>query len=373
MNRPRLLILSFSPIESDARVLKQISAFTDDYDVVTCGYGGQPPGVATHVQVPDAFPIWRYPRRLLILRRYRAAYWHNAAVAYVFNALGGEQFDVVLANDVDAVGLALELSPSCGVHVDLHEYASRQQDSRRFRWFVRPFIEWMCRRYVSRASSWTTVSGGLAREYEREFGFAPLLVTNAAPYQDLAPVPVRRPIRLVHSGAGLRNRNLMLMAEAVEASENDVTLDFYLTPNNPNYLAELKEFAAHSERVRVHDPVPYRDLITTLNRYDVGLFVLPPVNFNYAWALPNKLFDFIQARLGIVVGPSPEMAAYVREHALGVVSDDFTVDATRRSIDSLTTKSVEAFKQRAHSSACPLSSEAQVLVWKQCVDRLACL
>ncbi len=41
-SRPRLLILSFSPIVSDARLLKQVRRFRDDYAVTTCGYGDAP-------------------------------------------------------------------------------------------------------------------------------------------------------------------------------------------------------------------------------------------------------------------------------------------------------------------------------------------
>ena len=37
--RPTLLILSFSPIASDARVLKQVRMLAQDHDVTTCGYG----------------------------------------------------------------------------------------------------------------------------------------------------------------------------------------------------------------------------------------------------------------------------------------------------------------------------------------------
>ncbi|MEK8228005.1 hypothetical protein NKG05_20820 [Oerskovia sp. M15] len=42
--RPRLLILSFSPIVNDARVLKQVEEFREDYEVTTCGYGEAPAG-----------------------------------------------------------------------------------------------------------------------------------------------------------------------------------------------------------------------------------------------------------------------------------------------------------------------------------------
>jgi len=369
--RPTLLILSFSDISADARVLKQVEHFSTSYEVTTCGYGPSPSSDVTHIEVPGDRVIWRYDRAALLLRRYRHAYWTNPAIEWTAGALSDMRFDVVLANDVDAVGLALSLHPAHGVHADLHEYAPRQKEELpRWRWFVAPFIAWMCRTFVAHAQSWTTVSGGLAREYLRVFGFDAQVVTNASPYLSLSPTPVGDPIRLVHSGACLRNRHLMTLIDGVEVASRAVTLDLYLTPNDPAYLAELRSRAAGVPGVRVHDPLPYSELVRALNGYDVGVFVLPPVNFNYEWALPNKLFDFVQARLAVLVGPSAEMAAYVREYGLGSITDDFSAAALGRAIDELDVDSVTGFKRRADASADSLSAEAQVAIWDRALAAL---
>jgi glycosyltransferase involved in cell wall biosynthesis len=174
----------------------------------------------------------------------------------------------------------------------------------------------------------------------------------------------------VHSGAGLANRNLMTMVEGVELARREVTFDLYLTPNHPEYVERIRRHAEGSRRVRLHDPVPYSELITTLNDYDVGVFVLPPVNFNYRWALPNKLFDYIQARLAVLVGPSEEMAHYVREHRLGVVADDFSAEALARAIDALDPEEVRRMKLASHEAAPEVSAERQQHVWEAAVDRL---
>lgn len=369
----RVLILSFSPIASDARVLKQVALLTRRYEVVTCGYGDAPAGVAEHVRIPDELPVWRYPRLRVVLRQYRSAYWRNAAVAYAREALRGRSFDIVLADDVDAVPLALSLRPSRGVHADLHEYSPRQHDEvPRFRWFVKPFIEWMCRRYVTKAASTTTVSASIAREYERRFGFRPEVVTNAAPYVDAEPTPPHTPLRIVHSGAALRNRHLGTLIEAVEGSRSGATLDLFLTRNDAAYLEELAQVAASSGgRIRLHEPVPYAQLAQTLRGFDVGIHVLPPVNVNNEWALPNKIFDYVQARLAVLVGPSPEMADYVRRYGIGVVADDFSAAAVTRAIDGLDAESVARMKDAASASARELSSEDQVAVWQRAIDALA--
>ncbi len=366
-----LLILSFSDISADARVLKQVSAFRDRYEVTTCGYGPAPEGVAAHVQLPSEHEVWRYSRALLVLRQYARAYRENAAVRAASEALDGRRFDVVLANDVDAVPLALSLHPRLGVHADLHEFAPEQKSEvLRWRLFVAPFMAWICRTSVTRAASVTTVAHGIAREYHRRFGIAAGVVTNATPFADQIPTEVDAPLALVHSGACFRNRHLDIMLDALELTRTPATLDLYLTPNDPAYLAELIERARMSSSVRVHDPVPYRELVRTLHDYDVGVFVLPPVNVNYRWALPNKLFDFVQARLGVVVGPSPEMADLVRREGFGVVAEDFTAPGLARVLDTLTPESVAELKQCSDEAAARLSSETQVALWVAAIDRI---
>jgi hypothetical protein len=368
---PALLLISFSPIGSDARVLKQVELFAGKYDLYTCGYGPAPAGVARHYEIPAELQVWRYDRRALITRRYEKAYWTNAAIAHAGRQLPVGAFDAILANDVDSVGLALSLKPACGVHADLHEYAPRQKEELlRWRLFVAPFMRWMCRSFVSRATSVTTVGQGIADEYSREFGFHAEVVTNAAPYAELSPGPVSRPIRLVHSGAGLRSRNITQLVDAVEAATAELSLDLYLTPNDPHYVRELAARTAGSARVTLHDPVPYTALLETLNGYDVGLHVLPPVSFNNKWALPNKFFDYVQARLGVIIGPSPEMARILQDSRFGAVCADFTTAALVRVLDGLTVDSVLGWKAASDAAAPRLSAETQVTGWDRAIRRL---
>src|SRR5690606_23390547 len=48
----RVLVLSFSPIASDARVLKQVELLRGRSAVTTCGYGPAPEGVTEHLEIP---------------------------------------------------------------------------------------------------------------------------------------------------------------------------------------------------------------------------------------------------------------------------------------------------------------------------------
>lgn len=369
--RPSVLVLSFSRIVSDARVLKQVRLLAERYDVTTCGYGPAPLGVVAHLEVPEDQRAWVKDRRWLLLRQYRRVYATNPAVTFARGLLAGLTFDGVVANDVEAVPLALEVSPRGGVHADLHEYAPGQNSElRRWRWFVGPYLRWLVRTFVSRADSVTTVGPILAERYSQDLGMRVGVVVNATPYADLLPQSSSLPLRLVHSGIAQRNRALELTIEAVEASSTEVSLDLYLVPNDPGYTLELEDLAASSSRVRVLPPVEYDRLVETLHEYDLGVFLLPPVNPNYAAALPNKLFDFVQARLGVIVGPSPEMAAVVTEHGLGAVTGDFSAEAFTAVLDELTPETVNGWRQAAHGAARELSAEVQSQGWLDAVGKL---
>jgi glycosyltransferase involved in cell wall biosynthesis len=371
MSRPRLLILAFSRLVSDARVLRQVRLFAQGYAVTTVGYGEAPEGVVEHVRIPDEVVSWHKDRRLLLSRRYQAAYDTAPVIRHLRGVLVAGSWDVVLANDVETVPLALGLG-AAGVHADLHEYATRQnEESWRWRWFVAPYQRWLVRRWVARADSVSTVGHALAAEYRREFRIEAEVVVNAAPYADRSPTSVRSPLRLVHSGLARRNRSLEVMLDAVRATLREVTLDLYLMPNDPAYLAKLRERVADLPRVRFHEPVAPDELGDALAAGDVGVFLLPPLTFNYRNTLPNKFFDFVQARLAIVVGPSPEMAQLVQRHGLGVVTDGFTARSLTATLDALTDEDVARYKSASHVIAADYSAEQQVQGWARAVDALA--
>ncbi|UFU07543.1 glycosyltransferase [Ruania halotolerans] len=370
-------VISFSPIAEDARVLKQVRVLAAEHEVTTVGYGPPPAEASRHYEIPAELVAWHKDRLSLMLRRYRQVQAKNTVIAHLHTTLPVGEADVVVANDADTVPLALALRPRAGVHVDLHEYAPREnEESWRWRLFVAPYYRWIIRRFVTRAASVTTVGRGLAQEYQREFGIEAGVVENATAFHDAEPTQVERPIRLVHSGNARRNRTLELMIDAVAATSADVTLDLFLMPNDPTYLAELKERAAAtnaalgSDRARVHDPVPYAELVPTLCGYDVGVFVLPPLTFNYRWTLPNKFFDFVQARLGIIVGPSPEMAGLVREHGLGEVTEEFTTASLTQVLDRLSPEAVQQWKAASHALAPEVAAERRSGGWVDAVRAL---
>src|SRR5699024_4617996 len=126
--RPTLLIISYSRLFRDARVLRQIRLFRDDYAVTTVGYGPAPEGVVAHHQIPEEVVYWHVDRKLVVARIYQRAFDTAPITRWARERLLGQTFDIILANDLQPVPVAIQLRPRGGVHVDLHEYVTRQQE-----------------------------------------------------------------------------------------------------------------------------------------------------------------------------------------------------------------------------------------------------
>ena len=373
--RPRVLVVSFSPIHADARVLRQLSVVTRRAHVTTIGYGPRPAGSDEHLQLPDgATSLPQTPRgvALLALRQWRAAELAAPGAQHALRLAAGGSWDAVVANDARALPLAHRLAGGAPVWADLHEWAPQERTHvLAWRLLVAPLMDHLCRTYLPRCAATTTVAGSIADLYAERYGVRPEVMRNAAPWADLSPTAVDgATIRLVHSGGAIPGRNLEAMLDVVAALGPSYSLDLYLVPGGDGgrYLRALQSRAGAG--VTFHDPVAPEDLPATLNRYDVGVFWIPPFNTNAARTLPNKLFDFVQARLAIAVGPSPEMARVVTEHGLGVVAEDFSVEAATRSLAALSREQVAAFKDAAHTASRALSFTAEAAVADDILDRL---
>ena len=74
MSRASVLVISYSPLRRDARVLRQIRLLAGDHDVTTVGYGEAPDDVVEHVRIPDEIVYWHKDHRLLLARAYQRTY-----------------------------------------------------------------------------------------------------------------------------------------------------------------------------------------------------------------------------------------------------------------------------------------------------------
>ena len=111
------------------------------------------------------------------------------------------------------------------------------------------------------------------------------------------------------------------------------------------------------KNVRLIPPVGSDDIIPYISQYDIGIYLLEPNNFNNKHALPNKFFEFIQGRLAIAIGPSPEMTKIVTDYDLGLVSKDFEAKNLAEIVNSFTPEKIIYFKEKSDLAAKQLNAQ----------------
>lgn len=355
MRRPQILSLAASDLGRDPRVARQRSVLQSCGDTWSAGLAAPADASAfVPLQTRPRTPLRRaLSLARLLLRRHQAfardRFWLPP------DPNRPTRWDLVVANDVEMLPLAFQqVAAGGGVLLDAHEYAPREFEDRLY-WQVlhQPHRTWLCRTYLPSVDGFVTVCDGIADEYARVFGVPrPEVVPNMPPRQEGTPHPTAGDrIRMVHHGLASPSRSIELMIDLMQLLDERFTLDLMLVEPDERYARSLRRRAAGNARIKFRTPVPTAEIVAATREYDIGLFLLPPRNFNYRFALPNKFFEFVQARLAIAIGPSPEMARLVAQHGLGVVADAFTPTALAKKLVALDPAAVDAYKAAAHRAA----------------------
>lgn len=361
-SRKTVLILAFSNLEIDPRVRRQIDFLKEDYRVIAAGYQDPKlPNVSFIDIQPNAknFASKLIGALRLLSGFFEDQYWKHPNTLAALRKLAIIPADIIIANDIETLPLALKIAKGTKVIFDAHEYAPREfEDNFIWKIFFQNYKTYLCRNYMPQAHATMTVAAGIAREYQQQFGVHPQVITNAPNLVKLDPTPAKSDtIRMVSHGLALPSRKLESMIEMFGYLDPRFSLDLILIPTDLSYLNKLKHLAKKYPAIRFPPPLTIQTIIRSLNSYDVGLFLLPPSNFNYTHTLPNKLFEFIQARLAVAIGPSPEMAAIVKKYQCGVVADDFSPKTLANALMQLNTSAIDSFKRNSHHTANELCAE----------------
>lgn len=372
------LVICYSNLSKDPRVLRQIR-YLSNHTVVTAGYEATKLGLQfIELRYHQTSLFWKLWKLLMLLTKNDEAVYWNGAKKHDYKILSEVNFDLIVANDLEALPLAIKLARSrSGVRVifDAHEYyPGTFQETSLIATLLKSYVVRSCKNYLHKADHMTTVAKGIGKLYYQNFGVESSVIRNTNKYWDLEPSGTGdTDIQLVHHGYALPMRKIEIMIKMMDYLDKRFTLNFYLVPAPLfiDYYDSLKELAkGRDDRIVFHEPVPTDQIPGELNKYDIGVFILPPTNENYANALPNKFFEFIQARLMIAIGPSPEMSSVVSEYELGLITQNYEYKEIAEEFNQLTSERIMHFKQNSHKAAKSLSEDTDQKVFLSILQKL---
>ena len=350
-SKPKLLIVTYGHAKRQARVYVQAYYLRENFDVTVLSLGNpELEGVAFE-------QLHRKGNNLV------AKAWQGINLLFgsygpaidrygVDLSLYEKQFDLLLVHDLEPLPMSFKIAKGAPIVLDAHEYFPVQfNESFAWRLFFKRYLIDLCKQYIPRCAAMTTVCDTLADKYGQDFGIRPEVVFSGPVKEELTPSPVDdEHIAIVAHGAAKPNRQTEKMIYMMDHTDKRFTLSLYLV-GDAKYLQFLKGLADKRDNVIWEQPVKTPELSSKTNKYDLGLYIIEPSTENALYCLPNKFFEYIQARLGIAIAPSPEMAKITHRHELGVVADDFTSENLAAKLNALTADDVRRFKANAHLAA----------------------
>jgi glycosyltransferase involved in cell wall biosynthesis len=378
MFKSNICIISFSDLTIDARVNRQIKAVVSRGSITVLALGKPNVDEVEFIALDSRKTILTKIKLLLHLlnHSYEQYYWSQGIVKESLAKLNGRYFDIFIANDLDTLPLAINLAKRCNAKVffDAHEYAPLEFDNRwSWKYLHQPYREYLCGQYLRDLDIMTTVCDGIAKKYHVEYKILPDVVLNTPYYQNVSykPISNSNKVKLIHHGSASPERQIEKMIQVIPYLENRFEMHFMLVGNH-QYIQKLKKLARNiaPSRVFFHDAVPIEMICSKLSEYDVGVYLLQPLGFNYTYAMPNKLFDFIMSGLCIAIAPSIEMQKIVQHYNCGVVAKDFHPASLAATINALSVEDINTKKSASLEAAKSLNAEIEGQKIQNIISRL---
>jgi glycosyltransferase involved in cell wall biosynthesis len=248
--------------------------------------------------------------------------------------------DLIVANDLDTLPACWFVSriKRTSLLYDAHEFFTDQAGLKNRR-FVRGFWKWLEGWMLPGAASMSAVNESIAGLYEDEYGIKPVVIRNLARYRqrnhhpespflpDIADKKV-----VILQGTGI---NLDRGGEEAVLAMKYVEGVLLVIAGNGLVIPELKRLVASEnleEKVMFIQTLDYEDLMELTAVAELGLSLDKPMSLNQMYSLPNKLFDYIQARVPVLTSDLPEIRRIVDKYQVGLVCKEVTPEVISRCI-----------------------------------------
>jgi glycosyltransferase involved in cell wall biosynthesis len=233
--------------------------------------------------------------------------------------------DIFLANDLDSLlanYLASKLKGKPLVY-DSHEFFTEVPEllDRPVKRAIWQRIE---RAILPKLKYAYTVSESIAAQYREKYGTPFRVVRNLPHHEELILVPHEKNLVtdhrkiILYQGALNIGRGLEYAIKAMQylddarlliAGDGDITMPL------KQLVADLKL----ADRVRFLGKIPLEEMKYITAQADLGLSIEEDLGLNYRFALPNKLFDYIQQQVPVLVSNLPEMKKIVDDYQIGMI------------------------------------------------------
>ncbi len=280
----------------------------------------------------------------------------------LFFYLCGHRGDIILSNDLDSLlgaswaarfrGRTL-IYDSHELFTEVPELVGRERQKK-----VWLYLE---KRLLPRVHKAYTVCASIAQIYQQQYGVSFEVIRNLPQQKAVlsGAVKAQTPY-ILYQGALNLGRGIALMIQAMCHLKN---LQLWIAGSGDcdAELHQLVDEMGLQDKVRFLGRLTPEALVNITQGALLGLSLEEDLGLNYRYALPNKLFDYIQAQIPVLVSDLPEMSAIVQQYGVGEIVKDREPEKLAKQIQLLLEDDAgrEQMAKNARLAAGELSWEVQ--------------
>lgn len=254
--------------------------------------------------------------------------------------------DVIHAHDGISLPLAAKLASKLNAKLiyDSHELETHRTPP--LSWAVKKHVQFIEKSYLIKAYQVITVSQKIADYLQNSYGIKrPIVIYNSPPKFPKTQlfdetINPRTDVRnetsvgsnkklLVYTGNITINRGLEQTVDAISEFNKDLKLveefgEIYFaivgkgTEEVKNLILKRIMKKGIQGNVFFLDPVPPTDVSRYISTASVSVIPIIPASLSYEYAMPNKFFEAMLAKLPILGSKIYEMSIQIEKHSLGV-------------------------------------------------------
>lgn len=225
---------------------------------------------------------------------------------------------------------------------DSHELFLETASASRMPGPVRKVIASMEGRAARSADAVITVNDAVAAELQRRYGVKAVVVMNCPPL--LAGGRIQGALRttlglgdrpvVLHHGALQVGRGIEQLIAATELLPPEVAVVLLGYGDRYDIAASAAE-SRLAGRLYVHPAVPVDQIQSWVADATVGVMPFQPLTLNIRLSTPNKMFEFLERGVPMVVCDFPAIRQIVEDADAGIVCDTTSPEAIARAIETL--------------------------------------
>ena len=266
------------------------------------------------------------------------------------------EFDVFHCHDLDTLGVGVKVNRKSKKKLiyDSHELWTEMSG-------INPYVR---KHFIKKEKKWInsvntifTVSNSISDELVRRYNLKqkPLILRNIPQIEKTNIVELDKDnmIDIIYVGYYLPGRGIEKVIDSFNSITNSNVKLFLRIKGKEEEIEALQSIINNCNKKDCIVMLPFvsqNELINEIHRYDLGLLPYEPNSLNNKYCLPNKLFQYLNAGVGVISNNLPEVNNIIKKYNCGITYDsDFELDFASK-INSLAKKDVNLFKQNANKA-----------------------